>query len=61
MNTIIIILIFGALFLLFILLIANPLKVNKKANFWFGIFSLLFFYILVRRSFKLSKIGFSAR
>ncbi len=34
-------LIFGSLILLSILLIANPLKVNNTANFWFGIFLLL--------------------
>jgi AraC-like DNA-binding protein len=35
------ILIFGSLVLLGIMLIANPLKLNKKANIWFGIFLLL--------------------
>jgi AraC-like DNA-binding protein len=58
MNTIIIILIFGALFLLFILLIANPLKVNKKANFWFGIFSLLFSTFWLEEVLNLAKLDF---
>lgn len=40
-NSLIILLIFGFLILLSFLTIANPLKVNKKANFWFGIFLLL--------------------
>ncbi len=35
------ILIFGSLVLLSILLIANPLNVNRKANIWFGIFLFL--------------------
>ena len=34
------ILIFGSLLLLSFLLIVNPLRVNKKANAWFGIFLL---------------------
>lgn len=34
-------LIFGSLTLLGILLLANPLKVNKKANVWFGLFLLI--------------------
>ncbi|MBA6316805.1 helix-turn-helix domain-containing protein [Cellulophaga baltica] len=58
MNTIIITLIFGALFLLFILLIANPLKVNKKANFWFGIFSLLFSTFWLEEVLNLAKLDF---
>ncbi len=40
-NSLSVILIFGSLILLSFLIIANPLKVNKKANFWFGIFLLL--------------------
>jgi len=35
------ILIFGSLILLGIILIANPLNVNKKANVWFGTFLLI--------------------
>jgi AraC-like DNA-binding protein len=35
------ILIFGSLVLLGIMLIANPLQVNKKANIWFGTFLLI--------------------
>ena len=35
------ILIFGALFLLSFILISNPLKVNIRANRWFGMFLLL--------------------
>lgn len=42
MNALIIILLFGSLLLLSFLLIANPVNVNKKANFWFGLF--LFFW-----------------
>jgi AraC-like DNA-binding protein len=40
-NSLIVILIFGFLNLLFFLNITNPLKVNRKANFWFGLFLLL--------------------
>lgn len=37
MNILIVIVLFGSLLLLSFLLIANPVNVNKKANFWFGI------------------------
>jgi len=37
----IIILVFGALILLAFLKFSNPYNVNKKANFWFGLFLLL--------------------
>lgn len=40
-NSFIVILIYGSLVLLSLLKIANPLKVNRKANFWFGIFLFL--------------------
>ncbi|WP_068943627.1 helix-turn-helix domain-containing protein [Chryseobacterium timonianum] len=40
-NSFIVILIYGSLVLLSLLNIANPLKVNRKANFWFGIFLFL--------------------
>lgn len=40
-NSLIQILIYGSLFLLSFILIANPLKVNRKANLWFGIFLFL--------------------
>lgn len=40
-NSIITIIVFGALILLSYLKITNPLEVNKKANFWFGIFLFL--------------------
>ncbi|MCV9928566.1 helix-turn-helix domain-containing protein [Flavobacterium sp. LS1R49] len=41
LNSLIIILIFGSLILLSFLKISNPLNVNKKANFYFGIFLFL--------------------
>lgn len=40
-NSFIVILIYGSLVLLSLLKLANPLQVNKKANFWFGIFLFL--------------------
>ena len=40
-NSFVVILIYGSLVLLSLLKIANPLKVNRKANFWFGIFLFL--------------------
>lgn len=40
-NSFIVILIYGSLVLLSLLNIANPLKVNRKANFCFGIFLFL--------------------
>lgn len=41
LNSLIIIIIYGSLTILSFLTLANPLKVNKKANFWFGIFIFL--------------------
>ncbi|EFK34336.1 Chb operon repressor [Chryseobacterium gleum] len=41
LNSFIVILIYGSLVLLSLLKLANPLKVNHKANFWFGIFLFL--------------------
>ncbi|PWN71839.1 AraC family transcriptional regulator [Chryseobacterium phosphatilyticum] len=41
LNSFIAILIYGSLVLLSLLTLANPLKVNKKANFWFGLFLFL--------------------
>jgi len=41
LNNFIVILIYGSLVLLSLLKLANPLKVNKKANLWFGIFLFL--------------------
>lgn len=41
LNSLTVILIFGALILLSFLTLSNPMKVNRKANFWFGIFLFL--------------------
>lgn len=41
LNTFIVIIIFGSLILLSFLTAVNPLKVNKKANNWFGAFLFL--------------------
>jgi len=41
LNRFIVILIYGSLVLLSLLKLINPLKVNRKANFWFGIFVFL--------------------
>ncbi|WP_426278380.1 helix-turn-helix domain-containing protein [Chryseobacterium sp. S-02] len=41
LNNFIVILIYGSLVLLSLLKLSNPLKVNKKANLWFGIFLFL--------------------
>ena len=54
-NSIIIILIFGFLILLSFLNISNPLKVNRRANFWFGVFLLLW------STFWLDEISFIIR
>ncbi|HLO60916.1 MAG TPA: helix-turn-helix domain-containing protein [Bacteroidales bacterium] len=40
-NSLLALLIFGGLVLLSFIIISNPLKVNRKANFWFGIFMLI--------------------
>jgi hypothetical protein len=45
-------LIFGSLILLGIILIANPLQVNNRANTWFGIF------LFIWASFWLEEIVF---
>ena len=41
-NSIIVILLFGALIMLSFIHFANPLKVNKKGNRWFAVFLLLY-------------------
>ncbi|MFA5325921.1 MAG: AraC family transcriptional regulator [Bacteroidales bacterium] len=41
LNSLIVVIIYGSLTMLSFLTLANPLKVNKKANFWFGIFTFL--------------------
>ena len=41
LNSFIVILIYGSLVLLSLLKLTNPLRVNRKANFWFGIFLFL--------------------
>ncbi|NML69921.1 helix-turn-helix transcriptional regulator [Chryseobacterium sp. RP-3-3] len=41
LNRFIVILIYGSLVLLSLLTLSNPLRVNRKANFWFGIFLFL--------------------
>ena len=41
LNTLIVIVIFGSLILLSFLTAANPMRVNKKANYWFGAFLFL--------------------
>ncbi|MGG5207910.1 helix-turn-helix domain-containing protein [Chryseobacterium sp. MIQD13] len=41
LNRFIVVLIYGSLVLLSLLKLSNPLKVNRKANFWFGIFLFL--------------------
>ncbi|KMQ64856.1 quinolinate synthetase [Chryseobacterium angstadtii] len=41
LNRFIVVLIYGSLVLLSVLKLSNPLRVNRKANFWFGIFLFL--------------------
>jgi AraC-like DNA-binding protein len=41
LNTFVVILIYGSLILLSFLTLVNPLKVNKRANYWFGAFLFL--------------------
>ena len=55
-NNYVVILIYGALILLSILLIANPLRVNKKANFWFGVFLFLWSSYWLEEVFALTNI-----
>ncbi|WP_347923396.1 helix-turn-helix domain-containing protein [Pontimicrobium sp. SW4] len=56
MNNLIVILTYGSLLLLSFLLIANPVKVNKKANFCFGIMLFLWSTFWFEEIFTL--IGF---
>lgn len=41
LNRFVVVMIYGSLVLLSFLKLTNPLKVNKKANFWFGMFLFL--------------------
>lgn len=56
-NTYTIIIIYGSLLLLTFLLITNPLKVNKKANFWFGVFLFLWSTYWLEEIFELTTLG----
>ena len=56
LNNYIIILIFGSLVLLSLILIANPLRVNKKANFYFGLFLALWSSYWIEEVFFMSGI-----
>jgi len=55
-NSLIVILIFGSLLSFTFLLIANPMKVNKRANFWFAIFLFFWSIFWFEEIFKL--VGF---
>ena len=57
LNNLIIILVFGALILLAFLKFANPYNVNKKANFWFGLFLLLWASFWMEEIVLLANIG----
>lgn len=57
MNTLIIVLIFGSLLLLSFLLISNPIRVNKKANFWFGIFTFLWATFWIEEILNLARVN----
>jgi len=52
-NSYLVILIYGSLVLLSFLLIANPLRVNNKANFWFGFFLFLWSTFWLEEIFNL--------
>ena len=56
MNSLIVVLIFGSLLLLSFLLMTNPVGVNKKANFWFGIVLLLWSTFWFEEIFILIKL-----
>lgn len=59
MNTLIVILLYGSLLLLSFLLITNPGKVNKKANFCFGVVIFLLSTFWLEEIFAL--IGFNTQ
>src|SRR5690606_4280220 len=60
MNTLIIILLFGSLLLLSFLLIANPVSVNKKANFWFGLVMLFWSTFWLEEIFAIISLDFQS-
>lgn len=55
-NNLIVILIYGSLVLLSFLKLTNPLKVNLKANLWFGIFLFLWSTFWIDEIFYLAHI-----
>ena len=57
LNNLIIILVFGALILLAFLKFANPYNVNKKANFWFGLFLVLWASFWMEEIVLLTHLG----
>jgi len=56
-NSYLVILLYGSLILLSFLLITNPLRVNKKANFCFGIFLFLWSTFWLEEIFALTNIN----
>lgn len=57
LNRFVVILIYGSLVLLSFLKLTNPLKVNKKANFWFGMFLFLWSTFWLDEILSLAKIS----
>ncbi|MFP7655135.1 helix-turn-helix domain-containing protein [Chryseobacterium proteolyticum] len=57
LNRFIVILIYGSLVLLSLLKLANPLKVNRKANLWFGLFLFLWSTYWLDEIWSLIKIS----
>ena len=57
-NSYIVIIIYGSLALLSFLLIVNPLRVNRKANIWFGIFLFLWSTFWIEEIIGLTSINF---
>jgi len=57
LNALVVILIFGSLVTMSFLKFANPLKVNKKANFWLGVSFLLWSTFWMEEIVQLTNMG----
>lgn len=57
LNNLVVVLIYGSLVFLSLLTFSNPLKVNKKANLWFGFFLLLWSTFWLDEVFSFTKVS----
>ncbi len=57
LNNLVVVLIYGSLVFLSLLKFSNPLKVNRKANLWFGFFLLLWSTFWLDEVFSFTKVS----